>query len=72
MSYLLKHIEHLEDSIVEVEWEVEDLKAAIREAEEEGGDIWIHQQLLDHAEEKLGELKDELAFCEYRYTIDTI
>jgi hypothetical protein len=72
MDSLLKRIEYLEDCIVEVEWEAEDLKAAIRETEEEGGDIWIHRQLLDHAEEKLGELKDELVFCEYRYTFESI
>jgi hypothetical protein len=71
MSYA-DHIRYLEDCIVEVEWEVEDLKATIREAEEEGGDIWIHQQLLDHAEEKLGELKDELSYTEYRYNLESI
>lgn len=71
MSYAY-HIHYLEDCIVEIEWEIEDLKADIREAEEEGGDTYISQALLEHAEEKLHELQDELAYTEYRYTLESI
>jgi hypothetical protein len=61
------YISDLEDAIVEVEWEVEDLKASIREAAEEGGDTWIFGQMLEHAELTLRELQVDLNDAELAY-----
>jgi hypothetical protein len=61
------YIRDLEDAIVEVEWEVEDLKASIREAAEEGGDTWIFGQMLEHAEQMLRELHDDLSLADETY-----
>jgi hypothetical protein len=61
------YISDLEDAIVEAEWEVEDLKASIREAAEEGGDTWIFSQMLEHAEKVLKELQEDLDVAEEAY-----
>jgi hypothetical protein len=61
------YISELEDSIVEAEWEVEDLKASIREAAEEGGDTWIFSQMLEHAEQTLHALQEDLDVAEEAY-----
>lgn len=46
----------LQQAIAGQEWEIEDLKAEIREAAEDGGDLYYLNQALSYAEESLAEM----------------
>jgi hypothetical protein len=61
------YIAELEDATVELEWEIEDLEASIREAAEEGGDTWIFGQMLEHAEHVKAEVQLDLDKAEEAY-----
>ena len=68
-QHMLYHgtIVPLQDALAEVELEIEELKANLREAEEEGGATWVFREMLWHAQETMHDLIWDLESAEERF-----
>jgi len=68
-QHMLYHgtIVPLQKALAEVELEIEDLRANLREANEEGGSTWVFCELLSHAYGARRDLLIDLEFAEERF-----